>query len=474
MFRRYPPGPTNYSAWCGLTFRHAWSQCADPLEFTARLARNYGDVAFYRLFIYRTYQINHPDMVREVLVTKAACFQKVARQRELIRRIAGEGILTTDGPSWVRQRRMMLPAFQAHAGQQLAAAAVEQVQQMAAGWRGQEVGIYRQMTDFMIRTVSRAFFGVPTDAEAERLGMALHTLGECLLDLDGWIVRLAGVLPGLHKRRREAAQRVLDTYLDEAIRQRREQPDAKQDLLGLLLAAVDVEGDGRRMSEEQVRSEARTMFYAGHHTAAANLTWTLYLLAQHADVYERLLDEIDRILSGRPPHLGDLSRLPYTEQVIKESMRLYPPAWTLFAREALEAVEIGGYELPKGAWVFIYPWVLHRDERFFPDPSRFDPDRFTPARAARIPSGAYIPFGLGGHSCIGGRAAMQMLQLALPAILQHVRPCLSPQQGPVEPTTSISLRPKGDIRMRLLTRNARRSCAAGVSARAKLLVPTER
>jgi cytochrome P450 len=452
MFRRYPPGPKNYNFWCGFTWRHAWMQCADPLGFTTRLARKYGDVAFYRLFIYPTYQINHPDLVREVLVTKAASFQKVARQRELIRRIAGDGILTTDGPSWVRQRRMMLPAFQSQAGQQMGLAAVELVQQMVPQWRGQEVGIYREMTDLMVRTVSRAFFGVPTDAEAARLGTALHTLGECMLDLDHWIVRLAGVFPMLHKRRRESAQQVLDVYIKEAIRQRRDKPQSNRDLLSLLLAAVDVEGDGGRMTEKQILSEARTMFYAGHHTAAANLTWTLYLLSQHAHIYERLLQGIDSVLGGRPPQFSDLSRLPYTEQVIKESMRLYPPAWTLFAREALEPVEIGGYELPKGAWVFIYPWVLHRDERFFPDPLRFDPDRFAPERAESIRAGAYIPFGLGGHSCIGGQMAMQTLQLVLPAILQQVEPRLAPEQGPVELMTSISLRPRGDIRLRLLPR----------------------
>lgn len=429
-------------------------QCADPLGFTARLARDYGDIAFYRLFIYPTYQINHPDLVREVLVTKAASFQKVARQRELIRRIAGEGILTTDGPPWLRHRRMLLPAFHSQAGQQMARAAVEQVQQMVALWSGREIGVYREMTALMVRTVSRAFFGVPSEAEAVRLGEALHTLGECMLDLDHWIVRLAGVLPVLHKRRREAAQQVLDHYINNAICQRRSQPESSRDLLGLLLAAVDTEGDGKHMSEMQIRGEARTMFYAGHHTAAANLTWTLYLLAQHPVIYHRLLAEIDGVLSGRPPQFGDLPLLPYTEQVIKESMRLYPPAWTLFARETLEPVEIGGYELPKGAWVFIYPWVLHRDARFFPDPLRFDPDRFAPERFAQIPNGAYIPFGLGGHSCIGGRMAMQTLQLVLPAILQHVEPQLAPDQGPVELITSISLRPKGDIRLRLKSREA--------------------
>lgn len=462
MPRIYPLGPPNFNAGFGCTWRHAWMQCADPLNFTANLARRYGDVVFYRLFHYEAFQINHPDLVREVLVTKAASFIKQPRQRELIGRVAGSGILTTDGPEWVRQRRMMLPAFQSNNSQRMAQIAVEEVEQTIAGWRGVgEIELYREMVNLMIRTVGRAFFGVEDAAESQRVADSLHTLAECLLDLDSFLVRLPAWIPTLRQRRRREAEQFLQQYFDAAIRARREQPTGDRDLLGLLLAAVDREGDGGRMTAEQVGNEARTMFFAGHHTAAANLAWTLYLLAQHPDIRDQAIAEIDAVLAGRQPTVADLPRLAYVEQIIKESMRLYPPAWALFAREAIEEVEIGGYRLPRGAWVFIYPWVLHRDQRFFPQPLEFDPDRFTPEREAQLPVGAFIPLGLGAHNCIGGRMAMMALQLALPAILQQCELNLAPGQKPPQLHTAVSLRPKPDIRMvptiRLASASAPRS-----------------
>jgi cytochrome P450 len=438
----------NTSAWFGVTWRHALWQLSDPLRFVTYMAEHYGDIVFYRLFIHRAYQINHPDLVRSVLVTKADCFKKQVRQRNLIRRIAGEGILTTDGPEWVRKRRMVLPAFQTNIGRQMAEIAVDEVRKLTASWTGGgQVDLYRSMTDLMIRTVGRSFFGVSTEADAQQLATALHTLGECLLDRDYFLVRLAGWFPSLKVDRRRQAEATLQAYFDQAISARRRQPGSYSDLLGLLLAAVDREGDGRGLTEEDVRAEARTMFYAGHHTAAACLTWTLYLLAKHPSIRARLLAEIDDVLGGQPPTTDDIPRLTYTTQVIQESMRLYPPAWALFAREAIQEVEIGGYLLPRGAWVFIYPWVLHRDQRFFPDPLKFDPERFAADKADQLPVGAYIPFGLGAHNCVGGRIAMMAIQLALPAILQQFTLDLPADQPSPELHTSISLRPKCEIRM---------------------------
>src|SRR5262245_36870931 len=259
---RFPPGPTNYNAWCGFTWRHALGQMADPLRFVTDLADRFGDLVFYRLFIYRAYQVNHPDLVRDVLVTKASSFRKQGRQRELIQRIAGSGILTTDGPGWVRKRRMMLPAFQSLIGQRLAEAAVDEARQLADGWaNGGEVALYRTMTDLMIRAVGRSFFGIRALEEATQLAAALHTLGDCLLDLDYFLVRLPGWFPSLKERQRRAAERVLEEHFDRAIAVRRGQSGERRDLLDLLLAAVDQEGDGSRLTENEVRSEARTMFF---------------------------------------------------------------------------------------------------------------------------------------------------------------------------------------------------------------------
>ncbi len=453
MPRRYPPGPTNFNAWCGFTWRHAWRQLADPLEFVTDLAR-YGDIAFYRLFIYEAYQLNHPDLVRDVLVTKAASFRKQPRQRELIERIAGPGILTTEGSDWVRKRRMMLPAFQGQIGQQMAACAVREIQHVCDYWNeGQEIDLYQSMTDLMLRSVGGSFFRLETADETRELAKALHTLANCFLDRDYFLVRLSGWLPQLNRRRMREAEGVIARYFTRAIEARRQlaadDPANDRDLLSLLLAAIDEGGDGQRMTEREVLAEARTMFFAGHHTAASCLTFTLHLLAQHPDVRQRLMEEIGDELQNRPPTVADIPRLTYTTQVLQESMRLYPPAWALFAREAIEPVELGGYTLPKGAWVFMYPWVLHRDARFFPNPLRFDPERFAPGTNEQIPTGAYIPFGLGSHSCIGGRIAMTTLQVALPAILQRFTFDELPDQPPLELQTAISIRPKHDLRIRL-------------------------
>jgi cytochrome P450 len=451
--RRFPPGPTNFNAWCGFTWRHAWRQLADPLNFVTELAESYGDIAFYRLFIYEAYQLNHPDLVRDVLVTKAASFRKQPRQRELIERIAGPGILTTDGEAWVRKRRMMLPAFQGEIGRQMASTAVREIHRWADARReGETINLYETMTDLMLRTVGGSFFRLETADETRELAAALHALADCFLDRDYFLVRLSGWLPQLNRRRQRDAEGVIARYFTRAIEARREiaaERSDDRDLLSLLLAAVDDGGDGQRMTEQEVLAEARTMFFAGHHTAASCLTFTLHLLAQHSDIRRRLLEEIGDELQNRPPTVADIPRLTYTTQVLQESMRLYPPAWALFAREAIQPVEIGDYTLPKGAWVFMYPWVLHRDARFFPDPLRFDPERFAPANSEQIPTGAYIPFGLGSHSCIGGRIAMMTLQVALPAILQRFNFNEVPGQLPLELHTAISLRPKRELRMRL-------------------------
>jgi cytochrome P450 len=457
--RKYPPGPANYNAWCGFTWRHAYGQLTDPLRFVTQIAEEYGDLAFYRLFIYRAYQVNHPDLVREVLVTKAAAFGKQGRQRGLIQQVAGAGILTTDGDAWVRKRRMLLPAFQARIVQRLALAAVEEAHRLTSAWHDQsEINLYHSMTDLMIRAVGFSFFGIDTPDEATQLAEALHTLGNSLLDRDYFMFRLSGWVPSLKERQRREAEQVLEDYFDRAIASRRGHVGEQGDLLDLLLSAIDTEGDGRGLTESEVRNEARTMFFAGHHTSAACLTWTLYLLAKHPAVRARLLREVDGVLRGMPPTLADIPRLPYGTQVLQESMRLYPPAWALFAREAIEDVQIGNYMLPKGAWVFIYPWVLHRDARFFPDPLTFQPERFSAERLEETPVGAYIPFGLGGHCCIGGRVALAALQVALPALLQRFTLEL-PEGSPVPQLhTSISLRPQQDIRMVARARHAAPEC----------------
>jgi cytochrome P450 len=239
--------------------------------------------------------------------------------------------------------------------------------------------------------------------------------------------------------------RKISSFVAERIARRRASGRLGNDILGLLLSAVDAE-DGKGMSDAQAHSEAMTLFFAAHHTNAACLAWTLYLLSQHPDIEQRAVAEIAERASRLPltPHGV---ALPYVEQILQESLRLYPPAWSLFTRESIADVELGGYRIPARSWFFIYPWVLHHDERFFPNPWKFDPDRFAESRAETIPNGAYIPFGLGGHACAGTKMALNFLNSVLPAILKRFSFALAAEQGPVIPEPLLSLRPRNDIRM---------------------------
>ncbi|MFQ3648188.1 MAG: cytochrome P450, partial [Anaerolinea sp.] len=231
----------------------------------------------------------------------------------------------------------------------------------------------------------------------------------------------------------------------EIIQQRRASGEDKGDLLSMLISA---ESDtGERMTDEQVRDEALTIVLAGHETTANAMTWTFYLLGEHPEVEARLREEVVRVLGDRPPTLADLPQLTYTEQVIKESMRLYPPAWS-FARSVVEEVELGGYLIPKRSTVIILPYVIHRDPRWFTDPERFDPDRFSPERESSIPKYAYLPFGGGPRICIGNAFAMMEAKLILAAIVQRWR-LRRASNAPVIPEPLVTLRPKGGMPMRV-------------------------
>jgi cytochrome P450 len=448
MSRRYPPGPANFNASFALTWRHAFWLCHDPLNFVTWAEQTYGDIVFYRLFTHTAYQVNHPDLIREVLITKARSFHKQDRQMNVIRQVAGDGLLTAEGERWMRQRRIMLPAFQAAGTQQMAEIALAQTSAALQQWRpGSEIDLNEAFNTLFVRIVSESFFGIQTDAEARWLGDQINTISRGMLDQITWLGTLPAWLPGSSRWRQRKAQECLLKYVEDAIVRRRNSPAARRDLLSVLLDAVDVEGDARGMSDAQARCEAVTLFFAGHHTSAATLTWTLYLLSQNPAQYDTLMAEIDRVLEGHPPTIDDAARLPYTEMVLKESMRIYPPAWALFAREAIEDVQIGGYDLPRGAWVLIYPFAVHRSSQHYPDPLRFDPERFAPERASAIPSGAYIPFGLGPHTCVGNRMAMTTNTLVLASILQRYKFALAPGQSPPIPEPLVSIRPKRGLRV---------------------------
>ena len=421
----------------------------DLLGFMSRAARDYGDVVSFRLFHVRVCLLSDPDAIEQVLVRNYGRFIK-SRDYRALAAVLGDGLLTTEHEVWRRQRRLIQPVFHRENVLVYADTMVECARQAIAGWRdGAMMDVHDEMAQLTLQIVARCLFGADVTAQAREVREAMHVATSQFTNY----ARLAMVLPKRFLIPRVSkmgrAVRKLDRVLYGIIRERRAAHQAGQthgprDLLGLLLSARDEEG--RAMDDSELRDQAMTLFLAGHETTALALTWTWYLLSQNPVVEEMLLAELRSVLAGRDPAPGDLPSLPYLDCVLKESLRLYPPVWGI-GREAVKAFDAGGYHLPAGTKVFISPWVMHRNERFFPDPERFDPDRWRddPVRRGVLPRFAYFPFGGGPRVCIGAGFAQMETALLLATIAQHFRISLVADH-PVKLLPSVTLRPKFGIR----------------------------
>lgn len=445
MGRTYPPGPRD---WCfGLALGRRLR--TRTLEMMTDLSRNYGDLTSLRLGPYHVYSVNHPALVREVLVSKAKQFPKAARSTRILSQFDGRGLTVTHGDFWLRQRRLVQPAFHARRMGRYAEIAVEFTRRRAGRWRpGVVYNVADEMTDLAIEVIVKALFDVEVGDQLDHLREAVAVFSETLFREISAPLVLPDWLPLPAKRRKRWAIRTVDAVVRDIIQARRATGEDRGDLLSMLLLAVDeAGGDGARMTDEQARDEAVALFRGGHDTTAAGLAWVWYLLARHPEVEARVLREVDAVLQSRPATYADLPRLPYTEMVVKEALRLYPPIWALFGREAVAEVELGGFVLPPGAQLLILPWGIHRNPRFFENAEGFDPDRFGPDRVRGLTPDAYIPFGLGPHVCIGaGFATMQMV-LTVATVLQSFRWALAPGRGPVEPEPHVAIRPRGGLHM---------------------------
>lgn len=451
MTRRYPPGPRDWL--CGLS--HMRRLSADILGFYADLARRYGDCVYLRLGPYRDYVFFHPDQVREVLVAKARYFRKMPALRRILAELDGNGLVFSEGDFWLRQRRLIQPAFHAQRFGRYAAVMVERTRRLLDRWEAAagaagtlEVDVEKEMTGLTLEIAARTFFDADVAGETAELGAAVATMSEVTVREVQSPLPLPDWLPLPLKRRKRRALDYLNGTVRRIIRERRASGEDRGDLLSMLLLAVDAEGDGGRMTDEQAREEAMTLFMAGHDTTAAGLTWAWYVLAKHPAVAGRAAAEVDAVLGGRPPTLEDVPRLRYLEWVLKETLRLYPPAIGVFTRQATEDVEIGGYPLRKGSLVQLLSYVTHRDPRWFPDPEAFDPERFAPGRVEQIPPYAYFPFGGGPRACIGTGFAMTEMALVVATLLQRLRVELAPGRRDVELLPHLSLRPKGGLPVR--------------------------
>lgn len=420
----------------------------DRLGELVELARRYGD--FVKLpFPIPTFVLNHPDDVKHVLVTNGVNYRKTGA---LIkgRRLLGNGLLSSEGKSHRFHRRLLQPLFQPRNVEKFAPIVTATTVDVVDGWAdGAIVDMSVEMTRLTLSIVSKSFLGMDLAPEARLINDSLTTAQRHVCFLANHVVPPRDWMIPRRARAFDRAIRALDACVWRVINEHRRRDGGPEDMVSVLLGA-DQE-DGATMSDEQVRDEVMTVLLAGHETTSNALSWVAYLLTLHPEVEERLHDEVDTVLGGRPPQMADIPRLRYTDWVFSETMRLYPPVWMIGRRSlAPDTLPVGG-PIPDDAQFGISPWVLHRHPRYFPDPERFDPERFSPEVARSRPVHAYVPFGAGERACIGQAFARMEAVLILAALAQRCRLTLEPGQR-IEPEPLLTLRPRWGMRMRVARR----------------------
>jgi cytochrome P450 len=438
-----PPGPKPHFLYGNFPLASA-----TPLETFTRWTREFGDIFYYRAGWVHVYFLNHPHYVESVLVDQYQSFMKDRVVRNA-RWLFGKGLLTNEGDSWLQQRRIIQPAFHRQRIASYARTMTTYTEKMLMQWRdGETCNIHDEMMRLTLKIVAKLLFSVEVEEESEKIAGALNVLmgegtqGRMIFPP---ILRFLPI-PAMASVRRAA--HLLDEISYRLIRQRRADPNAHTDLLAMLMQAKDENGNG--MDDRQLRDEAITFLLAGHETTALSLSWAWYLLSQNPDAEAKLHRELNELPGGRSPNSEDLPQLIYTERVVKEAMRLYPPAWAV-ARTLIKDIELGGYRVPKGSNIVISQWVMHRDARFFRDPEKFDPDRWSPERAQEVPKFAYFPFGAGPRGCVGQSFAMMEAILLLATVAQRFK-LRVPSDFPVIPTPSVTLRPQNGLRAVLYRR----------------------
>ena len=440
-----------------------WVKLGSPILLFEYLLKTFGNIAHYRFLGTPIVFINDPEYIREVLVNQSSAFVKERTVRRM-KVLLGEGLITSDDPIHIRQRRIAAPAFH----RQRIAAYGDQIVGIAAAQRDQwqpqrTIDIAAASMSLSLEIVARTLFDTEVTADIRSINDEVNTI----MDLYNFIVAFPRIesfmhlpIPGIIKFRRSKAR--LDAVVDRLIREHRQaaangEPD-KGDLLSMLLASTDDQADASGqltgMTDAQARDEVLTIFLAGYETVANGLAWTWYLLSQNPAVEARLHAELDAVLGTgshlRLPTLADYPSLRYTEQVFAEAMRLYPPAWAM-GRMSTRPVQLGPYTIPTGAHVFFSQYIMGRDPQYFPDPLRFDPDRFSSENKARRPKFTYFPFGGGNRQCIGESFAWMEGVFSIATIAQRWRLTYAGTTPP-EVQAKITLRPKDPLMMKLIPR----------------------
>jgi cytochrome P450 len=416
----------------------------DQLAFYASCAHDYGDVVPMRFGPRRALLLYHPDAIEEVLVTRSRDFVKSPGAR-LLRPLLGGGLLLSEGSAWLRQRRLVQPAFHRQRLAGYGETMTTYTERRLVDWKGsQVVDIHAEMMALTLEIVAKTLFDADVSDQTGAVGRAANVLAEHFGARLRSFRLLPDWVPTPANLRSAQAIRRLDEVIYTMIAARRSSGEDRGDLLSILLHAQDAD-DGTGMTDGQVRDEAMTLFLAGHETTAVALSWTWYLLAQHPQVEARVTEEVRAVLGGRAPALADVPRLTYTERVVTESMRLYPPAYVM-GRQAARPTEVAGYPVARNVIVVMPTWIVHHDSRWFDEPETFRPERWADERARSLPRYAYFPFGGGPRQCIGNAFAMMEAVLILATIAQRYRLTLVPGQC-VTPTPYVTLRPEPGIRM---------------------------
>lgn len=419
----------------------------DRLNLLLRVSAECGDIGVFHMGPFPATMLNSAELVHAALVEHGDSFSKYNPQYLALRPLAGNGLLSSDGAHWKKQRKTMAPTFQHRHIAKYADDIVRLTLQRQAGWRGgRAIDINREMIGLTLTVIGETLFGADLFRESNRLGQAFHVAAEYINYAGSHFFLPPLFVPTAYNRHARAALKLVKSRVRQLIKDRESSEAERGDLLSVLLSR-DAQGQ-RIMTDREVMNEAMTMFLAGHETAANALTWTFYLLTQHPDAYAKLQAEAEAVLGGRPPTAADLPNLPYAAWVVKEGLRLYPPAYIMM-RLPLQDFVIEGYKLHRFRPIVISPYAIQRRAEYFPEPARFIPERWSPEREKQIPRYAYIPFGAGAHTCIGNHFALMEEQLIITTLAQRLTLELVPGQD-LQPLAGIAIYPKEGMWMRVM------------------------